>query len=189
MSHSFHTYLQHFFTRLPIRIGRSKLREQIDISLFLLKTDILQVKPFVSQFNKDIYSGFCVAKRSCITVSILLNCEQICNTHHQLVIPVRSHLCLDQMSWPGMEMSVLTTVILLLIRSQTSQLLCFCCALMRPASAHDEVRLVNVWSVAHVCEKYQQNCLKILADFKSLKKKRITGHIISHNDTRFLLYV
>lgn len=44
MSHSFHTYLQHFFTRLPIRIGRSKLREQIDISLFLLKTDILQVK-------------------------------------------------------------------------------------------------------------------------------------------------
>lgn len=132
----------------------------------------------MSQFNKDIYSGFCVAKRSCITVSILLNCEQICNTHHQLVIPVRSHLCLDQMSWPGMEMSVLTTVILLLIRSQTSQLLCFCCALMRPASAHDEVRLVNVWSVAHVCEKYQQNCLKILADFKSLKKKKKGSQVI-----------
>lgn len=67
MSHSFHTYL-HFLTRLPIRIGRSKLREWIDNGLCLLKTDILHVKlrkiVCVPAQQRHIYSGFCVAKRS-----------------------------------------------------------------------------------------------------------------------------
>lgn len=85
MSHSFHI---HFFTRLLIRVDRSKLKERIDNGLLFSaaintqgKMDKLLNKTvgknvFAAQLNKGIFIVVCVAERSLTTVSTFFNCSK-----------------------------------------------------------------------------------------------------------------
>lgn len=75
------------------------------------------------------------------------------------------------MSRPGMEMPALTTVVLLLIRSQTSQL-CSSSVPVWRASALDEVRPENVSCAAHLCETSTLNTISCL---ESSTKKKVHG--------------